>query len=360
MKCLIVSNMYPNERYPYYGTFVKATTKQMIENGINCRLSVMHFSGNSIIKIVNYFHFYLKTFILCLLGRYDYIYVHYASHSSIPVLFAHRLKKNRVIVNVHGSDVIPDNENQLKFQKYTKRILSIAEKIVVPSEYFKEIVLEKYNINNPECIYIYPSGGVNSKVFYSYDKTKKNSIREKYKISEDKYVIGYVGRIIDGKGWKTYIEAISKIDDVVAFFVGNGPDEELYNKLIEELSLTSKIIKLDLSSQETLCEIYNILDLFVFPTEREGESLGLVAFEAMVCGAIPVCSNFAAPKYYIKHGVNGLKFNVKDVDDLARVVNEWKRLDDDSKNTILCNSLETAQNYMDVTVKNIINEIFFK
>ena len=50
------------------------------------------------------------------------------------------------------------------------------------------------------------------------------------------------------------------------------------------------------------------MDFFVFPTEREGESLGLVAIEAMACGTPVIASNYAAPKYYVNKN-NGLTFD---------------------------------------------------
>ena len=111
MKILIVSNMYPSNKYPAYGTFVRNFCEQLTELGINYDLSVMHKSANKVSKIWRYFYFYVKTLIKCLNGEYDIIYVHYASHSSIPVIIAKKLnRKLKVYTNGHGSDIVPEND----------------------------------------------------------------------------------------------------------------------------------------------------------------------------------------------------------------------------------------------------------
>ena len=52
--------------------------------------------------------------------------------------------------------------------------------------------------------------------------------------------------------------------------------------------------------QEYLVNIYNSLDIFVFPTYRKSESLGLVGLEAMACETLVIASNNYGPTDYIK------------------------------------------------------------
>ena len=246
--------------------------------------------------------------------------MHYASHSAIPVIFANRLKKLNIYTNVHGSDVVPENDKQEKFQKYTKKILSISNKIIVPSKYFQEYVSKKYKIDE-EKMCIYPSGGVNKEFFYKYNNNKRKEIIKKLNLDDNFIYVGFVGRISYKKGWDIFVKAANIIlnyrDDIKFVIVGNGPDEEQLNKLIEEYKISDKIIRYDLLSQEKLVELYNILSLFIFPTEREGESLGLVAIEAMSCAVPVIASDYAAPKYYIKELENGFKFQKGNVDELV-------------------------------------------
>ena len=171
LKIAVVSNMYPDEKHPSYGVFVENFCNALDGIDIEYKTHVMYQSDSIIGKIAGYTKFYIGTVFALLFESYDLIYIHYASHSSAPVLFARKLKKKPIYTNVHGSDVVPENHKQEKMQRYTRRILAISEKIVVPSEYFKELVSNKYGIDIIK-IFVSPSGGVNDKVFYQERKKK--------------------------------------------------------------------------------------------------------------------------------------------------------------------------------------------
>ena len=70
-----------------------------------------------------YFRFYLRSIIKLMFSDYEYVYVHYVSHSSLPVLFVSKIKKMSVIANVHGNDIVPETDNDKKYLKYSKKIL---------------------------------------------------------------------------------------------------------------------------------------------------------------------------------------------------------------------------------------------
>lgn len=345
MKILVVSNMYPDEKHPSYGVFVKNFCDQLEKLNIQHSLSVMKKADSKLQKLVGYVIFYLETFLKSLFGRYDLIYIHYASHSSAPVLLASKIRKNRIYTNVHGSDVVPENRDQEKMQKYTRSILNVSEKIIVPSEYFKNYVAKKYTLD-PHRIHIVYSGGVNKQMFYSDNEKRQN----------ERLKIGYVGRLSFGKGWDTLLEACAKITDIdyELILVGNGPEEEIMNQMIQELKLQKHITRYNLLSQEELNAIYNEIDVFAFPTEREGESLGLVAVEAMACGTPVIASDFAAPADYVHDGENGYKFVVGDAENLANAIRQFYHLSAEERNKMKDNAKRTAEEY---SVENVLNQM---
>lgn len=332
MKIAVVSNMYPDEKHPSYGVFVKNFCNILDSLKIVHKDCVMLKSDSKIGKALGYVKFYVGTTVYLLFGTYDLVYVHYASHSSIPVLFANRFRKKPVYTNVHGSDAVPENTKQLKMQKYTKKILSISDKVVIPSEYFKELVANKYGVENRK-LYVSPSGGVNNKVFY----------QEKEKECNDVLKIGYVGRISHKKGWDTLIRACSKVTvPYKLLVVGNGPEYDGMKRMAVELGVDVKTTWLDLQSQDKLRAIYNDIDVFIFPTERAGESLGLVALEAMMCGTPVIASDFAAPKYYIDNGVNGFKYKCGDADGLKKCIEAYYVLDKEKRRYFSINAKKAA------------------
>lgn len=360
MKVLIVSNMFPDKNHPSAGIFVKKFCDEIKKLDIKYDLSVMYKSDTFMSKACGYVTFYVGTFFKLLAKKYDIVYIHYASHSSIPILLASRLKKMIIYTNVHGSDVVPENRIQERFQKYTKHILKESRRVIVPSEYFLEYVAKKYSIEK-EKITVYPSSGVDMKLFKVLSAEDKKSQKRIYGIDNDFPTFCYVGRITANKGWDVYLNAISKIikkeKNVNFLFIGDGNEREEYTKIIEKLGLKSYIKKYSLLPQTELVNIYNVSDAFVFPTRREGESLGLVAIESMACGTPVISSDFAAPKYYVIDDFNGYKFMVNDAEKLAEIMGKFIS-GEYSKEKMKNNCLKTASIYDNNNIQDKLKKIF--
>lgn len=360
MKSLIVSNMFPSKKYPTAGIFVKRFCGELDKIGVPYDLSVMYWQPNKFKKLLSYAFFISVTFLKILVRRYDVVYIHYASHSSIPVLAASKFKRLTIVTNVHGSDVVPESAKQENFQKYTRAILNLSRNVVVPSEYFAEYVAKKYSCNAAKII-VYPSGGVDRTIFSQLSSSRILTIKKQLGFNPQKKVFSYIGRITAGKGWDTYLRAVSilvqKGYDAEFVLAGDGIQTAQYDQLVLELKLTNIIKKFPLLDQEKLVKMYNCSEAFIFPTEREGESLGLVAIEAMSCGTPVISSDVAAPRYYVENGYNGYKFekgNVKELADLiAGFINETYQKKQFEKGVN-----ETADNYRNEKAAAVLSELF--
>lgn len=307
---LVVSNMWPDETHPSFGIFVKRFVDQAESLGWDCDLAVLCSSDSKVGKVCGYLSFYASSFCKALFGRYDITYIHYPSFSAPAVLLARRIKKFKVIANVHGSDVLPVSARQRKMHRYTEMALACADRVVVPSEYFSGIVLEKYGLDAGR-VFVYPSGGVDSEIFHPLPANRIESLKTELGLDHDLMTVCFAGRITEGKGWDTYLEAVAEIfsrgQRLNVLLVGSGDQDERCAALMGELGLDAgSIVRMGLQPQERLCELYNVADLFVFPGRRS-ESLGLVAIEAMACGTPVIASDYAAPRYYVKDGFNGVK-----------------------------------------------------
>lgn len=355
-KILVVSNMYPDNRFPYYGIFVKNFCRQLEEINISYKLSVLTKKISKPGKLIGYIVFYILTFIQCVFGRYQLVYVHYASFSSLPVLLARKIRKFKIYVNVHGSDVFPLKKSHHKMQKYTKKIVKAADRIVTPSGYFKDVVVKKYCVDEKK-VYIYPSGGIDLKKFRPFKKSRIDCLKKKYGINNVQFCIGYVSRINKTKGWDIFLKAAKKVldgyFDCIFLMVGNGEDDEKLTDMIKELELEQYIYRLPQQPQDKLPEIYNIIDLFVFPT-ISSESLGLVAIEAMACGCPVVASDCAAPGEYIIENVNGKKFPKGDYKSLADCIKTYLESDICYRQMLKDGALSTAEDYGTEKAKELL------
>lgn len=364
MKILVISNMYPNIKNPSYGVFVQRFCNQLESENIMYDKVVMFKEVNKIKKIYAYIIFYLKVFFKCLSFDYDYIYIHYASFSSLPVLIANKIKKTPIITNVHGSDVVPEKSIQVKMQCITQKILYGSEKIVVPSQYFESLIKEKYNIHSSKII-IYPSSGINSNIFFRYNHELIKKIKDRHGIAEDDFVIGFVGRLVKNKGWETFINGVElyyknyKDTRLKVVVVGSGPDDDLFAFRMQNSPLKSNLIKFDLLNEKDLADIYNCLDILVFPSEREGESLGLVALEALGCGVPVISTNYAAPKYFIIDEYNGYKFELGNHQQLSEIINKYRKLDFKAKNELSNNCITVANGFLSENILESFKNIFY-
>ncbi|GIN90672.1 LPS biosynthesis protein RfbU [Siminovitchia terrae] len=362
MKIWLISNMYPSKQAPNYGVFVKNTIENLEDSGHYIKKTVLYKNSNMFVKLFSYFKYYSAIILHGLLSEYDIIYVHYVAHNSFPLLFLKKIKPTiKIYTNVHGSDIVPEKLVHFKLQKYVKKLLEKSEKVIAPSNYFKGLIKQKYKLEDHQ-VYVYPSGGVNKEVFYAIDN--KEEIFNKLNLDRSLKYIGYVGRLDYKKGWNVLLEALSFLNeegfliDKMAIFVGGGKEEEEFQKQVQLYKLDGKIIYYNMLSQEKLNEVYNCLDIFCFPTMREGESLGLVGLEAMAAGVPVIGSEIGGLLDYINHNKNGLLFEVGNSNDLREKLQDYFSFSFEKQTELKEACLKTAEIYEVKRVQEQLKYIF--
>ena len=194
-------------------------------------------------------------------------------------------------------------------------ILRDSLAIVVPSDYFKEVLLKEMPFLKNKKVIISPSGGVEGSFFSN-------------NYSENKIpVIGYVSRIDEGKGWDVLVESLSILRkmglEFKAFFYGRGKQEEQLRSQISQLGLVDTTFLEGAKSHEELVAIYKTFDVFVFPTVRRAESLGLVGLEAMASSVPVIGSRIGGLNTYINDNINGFLFSAGDSKALAEKIKHY-------------------------------------
>ncbi len=362
MNILVVSNMYPSEEYPNYGVFVKNFISICLENDINVNTVLLTKQNSKFGKILRYIYYYFRIFHHILFKKNDIVYVHYAGQNSIPIYILSKIKDLNIILNVHGSDIVPEKKMHEYLLFFTKKLVDNCSKIVVPSEYYKKVVAKKFQVKT-DNIYISPSAGIDPNTFFS---VKKNIARKEINMPLNKKTIGYVGRLDYGKGWDTLLKAIIIMNenktinpnDYQFVFVGNGKETPQFLDIIKKYQLDKYILHYPLVNQKSLNYFYNSFDVFCFPTRRESESLGLVALEALSCGVPVIASNFAAPSYYIENSFNGYKFEVNSSVELSLQIESFFKLDEEQVKQLSSNAIKSTNKFHKKAISHeLINEI---
>lgn len=133
--------------------------------------------------------------------------------------------------------------------------------------------------------------------------------------SENKFVIGNVGRFEIQKNQRFVVEVFEKLNkvrpDSVLLLIGTGSMQEDIKALVNEKGLQDKV--LFLGNRRDVAELYQAMDVFLMPSLFEG--LGIVGVEAQAAGTPVVCTKTLPNEI----NVSPLIYRV----DLGASVDEW-------------------------------------
>ena len=359
-KILLVSNTYPSKKYKQYGSFIKNTEEVLKDHGFIVDRVVITKQDNIIFKLFAYIRMNILVILKGIFNNYDYIYAHYVSHTGFAPIFIKKTSANiKIVFNAHGNDVMSDDE-ETRNVKRSKKYLKYAYKVVVPSEYYKKIMIDNYNIKESK-IFVYPSGGVDTKIFKKIDMKEA---KKEAKLSNKYNYIGYVSKLEKNKGYDIFLKAINILKDKKELknykylVVGSGEEEDKFMDMVKSLELEDYLEIRNLVSQEELIDIYNSLDIFVFPTYRKSESLGLVGLEAMACEVLVTASNAYGPTSYLVDNKNGLFFEKENSEDLANKILKLLNLNNEEMKKMKSKARETAIKYDSFKTRNLILDVF--
>ncbi|MCF6330765.1 MAG: glycosyltransferase family 4 protein [Sulfurimonas sp.] len=344
-KILLISNMYPSIKNPAYGVFIKNFIDILSKNFNFKKIVIEGRKKNRLNKLKSYIVFFVRIFYNTIFQKNDYIYIHYVSLVSVLLFFIFPFIKGKIILNFHGTDMIGDFSIFKKMILFfTKKISKKVSLIVVPSEFFKKKAIKTLRVEEND-IYVYPSSGINLGLFRPLNKIK---YKNKFGFDENDFVVGMVSSIYEAKGWKVFLNAMdelkSNVSNLKILIAGRGIEEKELRSYIKKKNLENITVFVGEKTHLELVEIYNALDVFVFPTMLE-ESLGLVGLEAMACGIPVVGSNIGGLVDYIKNDYNGYLFKVGDSDNLALMILKCK-----NKHELFQGAIDTASLFSHVIV----------
>jgi glycosyltransferase involved in cell wall biosynthesis len=204
-----------------------------------------------------------------------------------------------IVTTVHGlykdsTKIIPTLELSLKLLKYFHTIIAVSDNI--------KAQLENLNIPSKKIITIRNVPPSNDRGL----STNHSQFREEFGIPFNTKLIGFIGRLDKVKGCDYLIKAVSELAkrglNFCLVIVGDGPERESLNSLVEDLGLQKQIYFCGFRDDTT--NVYQSLDLFVLPSLNEGIPLAML--EAMSQGVPVIATRVGGVPEVIQDGVNGL------------------------------------------------------
>jgi len=248
------------------------------------------------------------------------IHVHLANSLFYAIIIKF-LQPRLVLVYHELSEIVYSR----KLQYLLKVFISKINKIIAVSDFLKDELL-KHGV--PENKIVVLPTFVNIELFSKKtDKTIFDKFISDYNL-KDKFIIGFVGRLIERKGWKELLQAYSILikknlsKNFLLLIVGDGQDKPKMLKFVIEHELQNHVLFLGYIDQIKL--VYEALNLLVMSSYYEG--LSMTQLEAVCCG-VPVLSSDGGGLTEIGTSNEITYFKNKDVGSLSqslyKCVNEY-------------------------------------
>lgn len=219
-----------------------------------------------------------------ILNRYkkDHIF-HSPSFSSSPFI------RCKSFITIHDLNHLALPQYYSKFHKYyykfaVKPFALRCEKIFTVSYFSKNEIAKWLKCDEDKIVVTY--NGIDEKFRVIGEKEVLNTVRDKYNLPE-KFVL-YIGNLKQHKNVRTLVKAMSMVKKDVKLIINGKVNDEL-KKVINEYNLESRVQFIGYVNDEELPAIYNLANVFVFPSLYEG--FGLPALEAISCGCKTIVSN---------------------------------------------------------------------
>ena len=130
---------------------------------------------------------------------------------------------------------------------------------------------------------------------FKYDEKIRKEKRKELNINDDTLVVGHIGRFVAQKNHTFLIDIFNELHkkekNSILLLIGQGPLMNEIKQKVEALGISDSVRFL--GQRDDVSELYNAMDLFLFPSLYEG--LGMVLIEAQANG-LPCIASTEVPK----------------------------------------------------------------
>lgn len=237
----------------------------------------------------------------------DFIYVHHEPYgvATAQIYLANHLSIKKPIGFFSWQNIF--KRYPFPFRQMEYWVLQESS-FAFPGSYSAEEVLRKKGYKGSSVIF--PSG-IDPDAYFPQPEAEE--LKDKLRISQNEVLIGYVGRIVEQKGLKTLLYALSQIQDLPwrLIVAGTGSYETQFDTIAQTLQLTQRIKRLGYVPHDETPTHLSAFDLLVLPSETRPnwkEQFGRVIIEAIACGTPVVGSDSGEIPYLIQATSGGLTF----------------------------------------------------
>ena len=201
--------------------------------------------------------------------------------------------------------------------KYLDRwLISLTNRIVVPSLFLKKLMIETLKIDSSKITVI--PNAIDLDRFGI--KSDKRSVRKKLGFRKSTRVVGMIANLLPVKAHNVLITAVPKVvqvfPDTVFLLLGEGPLRSSLERLVQKLKIKEHVYFL--GYRPDVAALVQTFDIGVLCSKIETH--GIVLIEMMAAGIPVIAPNVGGIPEIIEDGVNGLLTVQGDSDQLAESI----------------------------------------
>ncbi len=332
MKFLLVTLEY----FPFKGGVANYYTNLVHYWPKSSQIFVLHNNKNNLLfsiplfswlkSIFKFYHFIKK-------NKINHVIVGHILPLGIPVFLLSFFLNIKYTVILHGMDFSFSIRTRRK-SWISKKILNRASSIICANSYVASLCSESLNEKNKISVF---NPGVED--FSSIDQVFIDKIKNDYKLNNKK-VLFSLGRLVKRKGFDMLIKSLkiilekNKINNIIYFIAGDGPDREYLKKLAEDevgSDYYKYIVFLGPISESQKWSLFSLCDIFTMPSrdiDGDFEGFGIVYLEANLVKRAVIAGKSGGVGDAVLHNYNGLLVNPLDENEISKSI--LSLLDDES------------------------------
>lgn len=255
---------------------------------------------NDIISLISFIKLFYKE-------RPNFIHCNTPKASFLALVAGYFCRIPKRLYFVHGlrfEGAIGFKKSLLIFME--KLSCFFATDVMAVSNGVKDILENRITTKKVKVVGSGSSNGIDTKKF-TVEKYNSTELKMSLGIKEETYVFGFVGRLVKDKGINELVNVFDKLNsnysNIKLLLVGSFEDELDPLDALTKKKITTNDNILSVGFQKDIKPFLNLMNLFVFPSYREG--FGMVLMEAGAMQVPCISSNITGCNEIIINCVTG-------------------------------------------------------
>lgn len=253
--------------------------------------------------------------------EYDTVVLGHINLSIAGLFIKWLYPSKKLMLIVHGIDVW----GELSLIK--RMLLKKTDSILAVSNYTKDKLLEKHAIANDK-VQVFPNT-IDPYFPIPSSVQRNNTLRNRYGLTGSDFILYTLTRLSHTETYKGYDKVIAAVATVIKDYpavkyiiAGKYDDAEKkrIDGLIDSYDLQGKIILTGFLDESELVEHYQMADVYIMPSKKEG--FGIVFIEAMICGLPVIAGNQDGSVDALQSGETGTLVNPDDTGEIEHAIRQ--------------------------------------